>query len=456
MNEGPMRRLFSSVAAAGLLALAVALTASPATADDTVPGKAGIAAVRITDSLNCALDLGAYGTAFHGTTGCGTVVLAHGHTYAPAALPVAGTPSDYTAWQHVSQETSGSGSAADPYKIVTTVIGWGIRVTQTDTFAADDSLYSTSIHVENQADQATDLQVYHLAQCAGSTYGEIDGLHVTCRAANGAYSSKLQGVQFSGGRAQLFFGTGADAWATIRAGSTFDGTAGPGTSQAINGVLGISWKSVRLQPVGQTGATADFTMQTTFQRSLLGPPASATPAPATSAAEPEPDPPAANEPAASQPAPSPSQTSFTPYAPLTSAPAATTSSPPAAATSNPPAATAGSGTGGTGGTGTTTSTTGTTTGSRSSTTPSATPTPTPTPSPSVTPTPTASASTVHPTKAPTSPSAELTVAEFPSGDAGESAGEAFLTSPWSFAAVGVLGLGGFASASVLRRHGRPE
>ncbi|MDR1511951.1 MAG: hypothetical protein LBS56_00490 [Propionibacteriaceae bacterium] len=391
-----MKHRAAAAAVAGAFGLALALVAQPAAADQAVPGSSDIAAVTISSTLNCALDLGPYGQAFNGSIGCGTVVAAHGKVFGPGSLPV-GSPTDVTPWEFQSQERTGSGSAGDPYRITTVVIGWGIRVVQTDVFASGDSLYTTTIHVQNQALEETDVKVYRLAQCSGSSYGELDGAHVTCRSAQGAYSPKVQGVQFSGGRAAFFYGQAYDAWSTVSSRSSFSNSVGPGTSQAINGVIGLSWGG-RLKPVNQGGSSADFTSQTTFQR----------PVTEANAAVPVPQ-----VPVEQQPAPAP-DTAGQQGSPSSSQAPADEADPSETATEETPDESA---------------------------------------------TPSDSPSAGRPSKAPNTPSPFGSAATGPGDDPDgslEPSGQEFLTSGWSYAAVGVLGLGGLASATVLRRHGRPE
>jgi hypothetical protein len=54
------------------------------------------------------------------------------------------------------------------------------------------------------------------------------------------------------------------------------------------------------------------------------------------------------------------------------------------------------------------------------------------------------------------PTAEVSAFPEASPPAAAAPAEDFLTSPWSFAAVGVLGASGVAGATILRRHGRPD
>ncbi|MDR1264553.1 MAG: hypothetical protein LBK42_03030 [Propionibacteriaceae bacterium] len=395
-----MRRIFASLAVAATI-VALAWAAAPAQAA-SVAGRGDIAEVAVSPDLNCGLSLNGFGQAFVNGNGCGTVVASHGNISRPSSLPVGQPPAASSSWVVSSQVTGGSGSRSDPFTITTVVRAWGLVATQVDVFAADESYYQTTLTVANTAQQATNLVVYHLASCAGQSYGEwASGVTVGCRAATGsAYDSRAQGIQFSSVNASGLYGSSADLWSAVEARRLFANSAGSGA--AGDGAIGLSW-STQLDALDALGncprggrCSASFTMTTAFQRPVV---------------EPQPQPEVVNPSAnVGQPA------QANPVAPVNQAPVnqVPTNQNPADDDAADPQ--------------------------------EADPSPTPSPSPTLAkPGPLgAAASSATPT--PVSPQ----------GETGQSVGQRLLDSPWSYAAVGVLGLGGFASASVLRRHGRPE
>ncbi|MDR1808717.1 MAG: hypothetical protein LBR33_12540 [Propionibacteriaceae bacterium] len=423
-----MRKLVATLGTASALILGVFIALPTPAEAATVGGSGNITALSVSETLNCGLDLETNGLAFNNGQGCGTVVAAHDKLSRPSYFPVGTVPTASTAWLGSGQTITGSGTRSDPFVLTTTVLSWGLRVTQQDTFVADESSYDTKITVKNEAQAATAVAIYHVADCFGQSYGELmGGPTVTCRTANGSYNSKAPGIQFTSTSADAFYGTAADLWGVITEHKAFSNTVGPGTSRAIDGVIGLSWIT-RLDALDTDGACprggtceVSFTYKTTYQKAVAD---TATQAPATSA------PPPAN-PTTQAPPPASSGTDDSNIPSFTVPGAATTQ---AAAPSPSP--------------------TQATTAAEPSPTPEAEASPTPEPeaSPTPAPEPTGEPELVADIPAATSAAAE----PGPEGESGSSVAQKFLDSPWSYAAVGVLGLGGVAGASFLRRHGRPE
>ncbi len=62
---------------------------------------------------------------------------------------------------------TGTGTAADPFKVVTVVdlAATGLRITQTDSYVIGDENYRTDIAVTNSSSGAVDATLYHAGDC---------------------------------------------------------------------------------------------------------------------------------------------------------------------------------------------------------------------------------------------------------------------------------------------------
>jgi hypothetical protein len=409
-------RLGVALSAFAVACAALALAwVGPSASAASVAGGGYVVSVTTSTDLNCGADVQNQGQAFAGGLACGTIVAAHGKILQPATLPIGSSSASLgIPWAPVSQAISGSGSASDPYVILTTVMGWGIKVTQADRFVAGEASFQTTYQITNTAASGTSLQLYHVGDCsfAGgyATYGEYDAnlRMVTCRkpAADGSYSSKAAGTQFAGVGARYFYGTASDMWTSINSRSPLPDSIGPGANRAIDGVLGVGWDKWL-----EAGQSATFTMRSVFQPEVGVPPTE--PPPPSPPPSPPPPPSGGDQPTAPNrpyyPGPGSSGSSggdsYWPNQIIEPDPIESSATP----------------------------------------TPSAEPTATPTGSPS--PRPSASPTSASPTQSRT---------PGPTPDPGDDDGGGFLTSPLLYLGIGVLSAGGFAGVFLLRRHGQPE
>ncbi|MDR1078426.1 MAG: hypothetical protein LBL55_07185, partial [Propionibacteriaceae bacterium] len=281
-----MRRLRLALGAAVTMA-ALVLPASAAQAG-TIDPIGPINSLTVSADLNCQVDLIGSGAAFRSGNACGTLVAAHDMLYKPDSLPIGsgGGAASSRSWTPVSQEIKGNGSPNNPYFITTRVQGWGVGVVQADRYVDGEVSYTTTIQITNLADTGTVIQLYRLADCdfnpSHLSYGQYDSANrvVTCRApgSTGAYSAKARAIQFSGSGSHYIYGAPAELWQSVDQRQQLPDRVTGGTTQAIDGAIGLSW-SRTLEP----GQTATFTMRTTFQAEVA-PPTTPTPPPATSAA----------------------------------------------------------------------------------------------------------------------------------------------------------------------------
>jgi hypothetical protein len=259
-----------------------------------------INSLTVSPDLNCQVDLVGSGPVFRSGNACGTLVVAHANLYLPSSMPIGGGgAANGKAWIPASQEIQGNGSPNNPYFITTRVLGWGVSVTQADRYVDGETSYTTTIQITNTADVSTTVQLYRLADCEfGSSrlsYGQYDSANraVTCRApgSTGAYSAKAQAVQFSASGSHHIYGTPAELWQAVDQRQQLPDRVSGGTTQAIDGAIGLSW-SRQLEP----GQTATFTMRTTFQAEIVPPVTPTSPPPTSAEPQPSADPPVVTQP----------------------------------------------------------------------------------------------------------------------------------------------------------------
>jgi hypothetical protein len=124
--------------------------------------------IYLNDNLGCQVDhTGDIAHEFFGGSdpgACGTFLHTGGTVYGPT-VPAGDPRTPYTL---VSQTgVTGSGTSADPFKVVTVVdVGsTGLRITQTDSYVVGDEFYRSDIAVSNSTGSAIDAALYHAGDC---------------------------------------------------------------------------------------------------------------------------------------------------------------------------------------------------------------------------------------------------------------------------------------------------
>src|SRR5690349_7798848 len=247
----PGRAVVSVLTVLGLLSFGlVALsfgptgTASAEAVGGEISSAGPLTSVRTTADLNCAVNYaGDTSPEFFGTTACGTFLAAGGVLYGPSDVPAGSAAGPRTSWTPVSQDSSGAGTAQDPYRIVTVVTGGVFRVTQTDLYVVGAQSYSTRIDVFNNGPLA-DITLYRAGDCFlqnnDQGYGSSDRAagSVSCRAGTAADSRVEQWAPLTDG--SHFFESGfATVWSRIGAQQPLPDTSDDATLQD-NGA-GLSW-----------------------------------------------------------------------------------------------------------------------------------------------------------------------------------------------------------------------
>jgi len=155
----------------GITAVIVAMLslATIALATQQILSAGPLTRVLVTDQLNCAVShTGDSSGEFYGDTACGTFVTVGGVLFGPSSVPAGGGASPRTAWTQVSQSAvTGSGTALDPYRIVTVADAGttGIRVTETDSYTVGQEAYRTDVALSNSGGAGQNVIVYRAADC---------------------------------------------------------------------------------------------------------------------------------------------------------------------------------------------------------------------------------------------------------------------------------------------------
>jgi len=145
---------------------ATSADAAAAAAGGVITATGPLTRIETTTDLNCAVNhTGDTSPEFFGTTACATLVAAGGVLYGPADIPAGGGASPKTAWTASGQVSSGAGTSADPYRVVTTVTGGTLVVTQTDTSVEGSEAYGTRVQIENTAAAPVAVTLYRAGDC---------------------------------------------------------------------------------------------------------------------------------------------------------------------------------------------------------------------------------------------------------------------------------------------------
>lgn len=166
-------RVLTIVLSAGVLA---AVPQNPAAAE-TITSPGPLSSIEITPDLNCDVRyVGDDAAEFYGETACATLVAVGGTLYGPASIPAGGSASPREAFTPVSQTgPTGTGTAADPFRIVTVVdLGdSGVRLTETDVYRSGGESYTTTVRLTHTGGGSRDARVYRAADCyiANSDFG---------------------------------------------------------------------------------------------------------------------------------------------------------------------------------------------------------------------------------------------------------------------------------------------
>ncbi len=246
-------RTVGVVAALALLLSTVGMIAAPGIAAAALPGTISSAGpltkIFISADLNCAVDhAGDSHGEFYEDTACGTFVAVGNTTYGPATVPAGpkdpGT-SAYKKFTKISQTAvTGTGTAANPFKIVTVVAAGstGVRLTQTDTYVTGQESYRTDVAVAQTGLSPTNVVLYRAGDCFlqndDNGFGSYDASTGAIACVNGVLNGSGQRVP----------GSRIEQWSPISAGSRY-----------VHGLFSSVWaKVLSRQPLPNTCTCATY------------------------------------------------------------------------------------------------------------------------------------------------------------------------------------------------------
>jgi hypothetical protein len=262
------RRLRRLLTATLIAVLALVVYSAVAAADNgltEIDSSGPLTRIIITPDLNCQVahqadtDLEIFG----GEVGaCGTF-LATGETlYGPADVP---SGASGIAWTPVSQSgVSGTGTNADPFRIVTVVSApdIGVRVEQTDSYVVGTQFYRTDVTVMDAGGAGLSGVLYRYGDCYlqgdDAGFSRVDGSAPACVAAYQSNARIEQWLPLTSGN-QWFAGGYADGWQAVASGQPLPNTCRCSETEAFDNGAGISW-TVNLA----AGGSATFSQQTFF------------------------------------------------------------------------------------------------------------------------------------------------------------------------------------------------
>ena len=184
-------RVSLATAVACLAAIATLALSSEAWAG-SITSAGPLTEITISPDLNCAVNhTGDFASEWYGTTACGTLAVDQSAAalYGPQSIPAGGAASPRTALTPISQTgPTGTGTSADPFKIVT-VAGMGLSgmtITQTDSYVVGQESYRTDTQISNANATSRAVRLYTAGDCylqnSDFGYGRVDGNAVACTA----------------------------------------------------------------------------------------------------------------------------------------------------------------------------------------------------------------------------------------------------------------------------------
>jgi uncharacterized repeat protein (TIGR01451 family) len=242
-----MTRFGKSVLVVAVMVLSL-LAASTSALGATITSSGPLTNIGISDQLNCSVNHTSDAAGeFYGDTACGTLVAVGGALFGPASIPAGGSASPRTPFTPVSQSTvTGTGTSADPYRVVTVVdLGTtGLRITETDSYVVGDESYRTDVQVANSGTASQDAILYRAGDCflqsSDVGFGSVDTATgaVACTAGTAPGSRIEQWFPISPGSHYYEAGY-SEVWAQIGGQQSFPDTCR--CAEFIDNGAGLSW-----------------------------------------------------------------------------------------------------------------------------------------------------------------------------------------------------------------------
>jgi hypothetical protein len=268
---GSLKQLRKAVAATAAVGAFALLAVPAASADVSIDSSGPLDHIYLNSDLSCqATHTGDTHGEFYGADACGTFLAFNGATYGPNV----DAGNSRTEFNQISQSgVTGSGTTADPYKVVTVVdieqtdetppddgpvvsaVGDPenalVTIRQTDSYVIGDEFYRSDINVSNSVDGTLTASLYHAGDCflqdSDDGFGWFNptdsGAYCTANPGNSPFG-RIEGfipVTTGNHYYEAHYGT---VWSAINnAGDQFPDTVdtnGNGGSVEDNGA-GLSW-----------------------------------------------------------------------------------------------------------------------------------------------------------------------------------------------------------------------
>jgi hypothetical protein len=187
-------------------------------------------------------------TDFSGNDACGTFLAYQGTLYGPANIPAGENLGSYTPWTPSAQTLTGTGTAGDPYVLITTVVAPGteLQLTETDSWVTGDTKIDSSYRVSSESGDASEVTLYHAEDCyagesdfgTGSFDPSSQAVGCVHEEADGALFQERLTPQSPGAQsAEDFYG---NIWADVGTQALLPGTCG--CSQLQDDGAATSWE----------------------------------------------------------------------------------------------------------------------------------------------------------------------------------------------------------------------
>ncbi len=251
--------------AIALFAFALSLPTRVLAAQVVIESAGPLSQIFITDDLSCQVAY-AGDPAFEffpsesEVGSCGTWVATGATVWGPA-----GGSATFTPYTIVSQTpVSGSGTVADPFRVVTVVdLGdAGLRLTETDSYAVGSRSYRTDVSLANIGAAGQSGVLYRAGDCylQGNDAGfvRVDGGSPACIVDPALGRRVEQWLPITGG-SHYFAGGYGDVWTRIMSQAPFPDTCTCTEQTVFDNGAGLSWQ-FNIAP----GATAVFSQETFF------------------------------------------------------------------------------------------------------------------------------------------------------------------------------------------------
>jgi uncharacterized repeat protein (TIGR01451 family) len=238
-----------------LVALACAAFASPALAGNITNASGPLTRINISTDLNCQVyHTGDQAGEFYPTDDpgdCATLITSGGTLYGPSGIAAGAAANPRTPYTQVSQSaTTGTGTAANPYKIVTIVNAGtsGLRLEETDSYVAGDEAYRTDVKIVNTTNAVKTGILYRAGDCflqdSDEGFGRVDGSAISCVGDDASQAGDQPGsrieqfLPITGGSAYYEAGF-SQVWAKIGTQAAFPNTCR--CTEFIDNGAGLSW-----------------------------------------------------------------------------------------------------------------------------------------------------------------------------------------------------------------------